>query len=132
MAKPRSKPKSKTAAKSKPAKSKSKPKATVKAAKPKTRAMANPVRRLENEEVRITEWQFDPGAETGHHRHEYDYVVVPLTDGLLRLISADGEAKAQLKQGIAYFRKAGVEHNVINGGKKYLAFVEVELIEHPG
>ena len=93
---------------------------------------ANPVRRLENDEVRITEWQFEPGAETGHHRHDYDYVVVPITDGTLRLVTAAGESTAELKIGIAYFRKAGVEHNVINGGDRYLAFVETELLDHPG
>lgn len=93
---------------------------------------AEPVPLLENDEVRVTEWRFQPGAETGHHRHGYDYVVVPITDGTLRLITAAGEATAELKTGVAYFRKAGVEHNVINGGKAYLAFVEIELLEHPG
>jgi hypothetical protein len=32
--------------------------------------------------VRVTEWRFKPGAETGH-RHEADHVVVPLGDGHL-------------------------------------------------
>ena len=44
---------------------------------------AKPVSRVDNAEVRVTEWQFEPGAATGHHRHEFDYVVVPLVDGLL-------------------------------------------------
>ena len=35
--------------------------------------------RIDNERVRVTEWRFAPGAHTGHHRHEYPYVVVPLT-----------------------------------------------------
>ena len=119
-AKPKGRPKSRT---------KAKPRAR---AKPKLRAVAEPVARFENAEAKVTEWQFDPGAETGHHRHAYDYVVVPLTDGILRLISAAGESQAELKKGVAYFRKAGVEHNVINAGKTYLAFVEIELVEHPG
>jgi quercetin dioxygenase-like cupin family protein len=93
---------------------------------------AEAVSRLENGEVRVTEWRFAPGAETGWHRHEYDYVVVPLTDGTLRIVAAAGESAAELKQGVAYFRKAGVEHNVINAGDKYLAFVDIELVEHPG
>lgn len=95
-------------------------------------AKAEAVPRVENEEVRVTEWQFAVGAETGYHRHEYDYVVVPLNDGVLRLITPQGEATAKLKKGVAYFRKAGVEHNVINAGGQYLAFVETELLEHPG
>jgi quercetin dioxygenase-like cupin family protein len=71
------------------------------------------------------------GAETGWHRHEYDYVVVPLTDGLLRIVAGAGESSAELKQGVAYSRKAGVQHNVINAGEDFLAFIEVELFEHP-
>jgi beta-alanine degradation protein BauB len=92
---------------------------------------ANPVPRMNNPQVRITEWQFEPGAATGFHRHEFDYVVVPLVDGLLRLVAADGESTAELRKGVAYFRKAGVEHDVINAGDKPLAFVEVELLDYP-
>jgi quercetin dioxygenase-like cupin family protein len=92
---------------------------------------AESVSRVENGEVRVTEWRFMPGAETGWHRHKYDYVVVPLTDGILRVVDGAGESTAELKQGVAYFRKAGVEHNVINAGDKALAFVDIELVEHP-
>lgn len=95
-------------------------------------AKAQAVQRVVNETVRLTEWQFAPGAETGHHRHDYDYVVVPLCDGTLRIVSAEGESTAALSTGVAYFRKAGVEHNVINAGDAYLAFVETELLDHPG
>jgi quercetin dioxygenase-like cupin family protein len=92
---------------------------------------AKPVPRVDNAEVRVTEWQFEPGAATGHHRHEFDYVVVPLVDGLLRLIAADGDSSAELRRGVACFRKAGVEHDVINAGDKPLAFVEIESPDHP-
>ena len=30
---------------------------------------------VDNDEVIVTEWRFAPGAETGRHRHGYDYVV---------------------------------------------------------
>ena len=53
--------------------------------------------------VRVTEWQYEPGAATGHHRHEFDYVVVPLVDGVLRLIAADGESSAELREGRRLF-----------------------------
>ena len=92
---------------------------------------AKPVSRVENALVRVTEWQFEPGAATGHHRHEFDYVVVPLVDGLLRIIAAGAESNAELRKGVAYFRKAGVEHDVINAGDQPLAFVEIELLDHP-
>ena len=93
---------------------------------------AEAILRVETDEVRVTEWRFAPGAATGHHRHGYDYVVVPLTAGQLRIVSADGEAQAALAPGGAYFRHAGVEHDVINGGSESLAFVEIELKRQPG
>ena len=31
------------------------------------------------------------------------------------------------EQGDSYFRKAGVRHNVVNGGKAKMVFVELEL-----
>jgi quercetin dioxygenase-like cupin family protein len=80
----------------------------------------------------VTEWRFAAGAETGWHRHEYDYVVVPLTEGLLRIVAGAGESTAELKQGVAYFRRAGMQNNLINAGADFLAFIEVELFEHPG
>ena len=41
---------------------------------------------IENERVRVTRWDFpNPGDCTGWHRHDYDYVVVPLFDGDLRI-----------------------------------------------
>ena len=65
--------------------------------------------------VRVTEWRFAPGAETGEHVHQMDYVVVPSGNGRLKLVSPQGEESfADLKHGVSYFRKAGVHHNVIN------------------
>lgn len=88
--------------------------------------MAVPRVDVDDERLRITEWRFAPGARTGRHRHEYDYVVVPLTDGLLRLEGAQGTTHFELRAGRSYARLAGVEHDVINAGTAELAFVEVE------
>ena len=83
---------------------------------------------IDNEDVRVTEYHFVPDAETNFHKHEFDYVVVPLTDGELSLIGEKGEEiRAKLKRGLSYFRKAGIEHNVINVGKKDLIFIELEM-----
>jgi quercetin dioxygenase-like cupin family protein len=82
---------------------------------------------VDNPLVRVTEWRFAPGAATGHHRHELDYVVVPLTTGALRLVGASGETTADLVAGQAYFRAAGVEHDVHNPNPFDFAFVEIEL-----
>lgn len=93
---------------------------------------AESVLHIDADLVRVTEWRFHPGAATGHHRHGYDYVIVPLTAGTLRIVTASGEVTAELTPGGAYFRKAGVEHDVINAGSEPLAFVEVELKDHAG
>src|SRR5712672_2522763 len=46
---------------------------TIMAARPQAVATI----KIEEPHVRVTEFRFAPGAETGWHRHEYDYVVVP-------------------------------------------------------
>ena len=67
---------------------------------------------------------------TGWHRHPYDYVVVPLFDGVLEIDVGNGERiKAQMKHGIPYYRDLGVEHDVINGNDFECAFIEIELLE---
>lgn len=89
---------------------------------------AVPTVQVDDERVRVTEWRFAPGAETGEHIHQMDYVVVPLGDGRLKLVSPGGEASfADLKHGMSYSRKAGVHHNVINANEFEYAFVEIEL-----
>jgi quercetin dioxygenase-like cupin family protein len=82
---------------------------------------------IDNERVKVTEWRFAPGAETGWHRHAMDYVVVPQTTGPLLLETAQGPVTSQLTAGVAYARSVGVEHNVINPGATEFVFVEVEL-----
>lgn len=88
---------------------------------------AIPTVQMDNERVRVTEWRFAPGASTGHHRHELDYVVVPLHDGRLRLVELAGTREVTLKAGVSYARSAGVEHEVINPNDFEFAFVEIEL-----
>jgi quercetin dioxygenase-like cupin family protein len=86
---------------------------------------------IDDERFKVTEWRFAPGAETGWHRHGHDYVIVPLTDGTLSLdLPGGGKAAAQLRQGVPYSRREGVEHNVINGSDTQpLAFLEVEVVD---
>ena len=91
------------------------------------RAKAVPTVKIDNAEVRVTEWRFTPGAHTGHHRHEYPYVVVPLTTGALTITGAAGDSTAQLTAGDPYFRPAGVEHDVVNASATPFAFIEIEL-----
>ena len=91
---------------------------------------ATPTIQTDNDRVRVTEWRFAPGAETGFHIHEMDYVIVPIVSGRLKLVEPDrAESIAELTAGVSYFRKAGVHHNVINDNEFEIAFVEVELKE---
>ena len=70
-----------------------------------------------------------PQAETGWHRHGYDYIVVPLTSGRLLLEQPDGSTQsAELRLHQPYARSVGVEHNVINDNAFELAFLEIELL----
>jgi len=88
---------------------------------------AIPAVQIDNERVIVTEWTFAPGAETGQHVHGFDYVVVPLTSGTLRLIEPAGTRDAQLIAGVSYCRPAGVSHNVINVNAHEFRFLEIEL-----
>ena len=91
------------------------------------RPKAVATQQIDNERVIVTEWRFAPGAETGWHRHAFDYIVLPGLDGQLLLQSDEGERIAELFAGQAYFRRAGVEHNVINANDYEFYFVETEL-----
>ncbi len=82
---------------------------------------------IDNERVIVTEWTFAPGAETGQHVHAHDYVVVPMTTGILRLVESAGIRDAPLKAGVSYTRPAGVNHNVINANAFEFRFLEIEL-----
>ncbi len=94
---------------------------------PTPRPQAEPSKQFETDRVIVTQWRFPPGAETGWHRHGYDYVVVPLTTGSLLLASAEGEKTAELETGRSCARSEGVEHNVINANDFEFSFIEVEL-----
>ena len=90
--------------------------------------LAVPTVFIDNERLRTTEWRFAPGAQTGRHVHEMDYMVVPMLDGRLRIDTPDGQSTiAELKAGVPYYRPAGVDHNVINANDYEFWFIEVEL-----
>jgi quercetin dioxygenase-like cupin family protein len=89
---------------------------------------AVPTIQIDNSRTRVTEWRFPPGASTGWHRHEMDYVVTPMTNGQLKLIDNEGtETIADLQCGQSYFRNTGVEHDVVNINKFEFIFVETEF-----
>ena len=83
---------------------------------------------IDNDQVRVTRFDFAPGAHTGWHRHEHDYVITAITELNMRLEEPDEtEREVTVVAGEAYFRNVGVEHNVINMGSAPMSFIEVEL-----
>lgn len=83
---------------------------------------------VDDDRVKVTRWDFAPGAETGWHRHGMDYVVTTITPCTFQLEEPGGGTRTvDMEAGVAYRRDEGVEHNVVNGGSQPMAFVEVEL-----
>jgi beta-alanine degradation protein BauB len=84
---------------------------------------------VDDERVRVTTWTFEgAGAATGQHRHEFDYVVVPITGGAFRVIDLDGsEGEMNQIAGAPYLGAAGTAHNVVNAADQEVAFVEIEF-----
>lgn len=81
--------------------------------------------------IRVTKWHFPrKGDNTGWHKHAHDYVVVPLFDGVLEIADSQGNIKhSVVENGGSYARLAGVEHDVINGNREAVSFVEIEFLK---
>ena len=92
---------------------------------------AVPTVQRDDDNLRITRWDFAPGAVTGWHTHSWPYYVVMLTDGILRRHDGTNVAESVLKAGDAYDRASGVQHDVMNGSDHPVAFVEIE-VKRPG
>ncbi|WP_341895016.1 cupin domain-containing protein [Ferrovibrio terrae] len=91
-------------------------------------ASATPTQQADDERVRITRWDFAPGAATGFHVHEYPYTVTYLTAAKLKIVDKDGqESLVEMAAGGSYSRPKGIAHDVINAGAAPMAFVEVEI-----
>ena len=86
---------------------------------------------IDNNRVKVTEWRFPPGGETGWHRHAMEYVVVPMTSGSLLLETLQGDIQSLLTVGVSYTRPMGVEHNVVNDNAHEFVFIEIELKQVP-
>jgi quercetin dioxygenase-like cupin family protein len=90
---------------------------------------ARPTVTADNDQVRVTTVTFGAdGATTGQHRHEFDYVVVPITGGSFLVTETDGSLR-ELAQvaGSPYLGAAGTAHNVANKAGQEAVFVEIEL-----
>ena len=93
-----------------------------------SRPKATATQMIDDDKVRVTRFDFEPEAETGWHKHGFDYVITAVTDCPMRLEEPGGTSRDVLvKAGESYRRSRGVEHNVVNNGTSGMSFVEVEL-----
>ena len=85
---------------------------------------------LDNGVFRVTKWTIRPDGVIPMHKHEYEYVVVPMVTDTMLVRNSDGtEIRADLEAGVADARPAGAEHAASNpGGSADVVFVEVERL----
>lgn len=88
---------------------------------------ALPTVQQDDDAVRITRWDFAPGAVTGWHTHGWPYFIVMLTDATMQVHDGTAVNEVTLAAGQSYRRAPGVSHDVRNGGDAPMAFVEIEL-----
>lgn len=88
---------------------------------------AVPTLQQDDDAVRITRWDFAPGAATGWHTHGWPYFVVLLTDAVLRIDTGSAISDVPLAAGQSYRRPSGIEHDVMNASPHPIAFVEIEI-----
>src|SRR5699024_11215843 len=85
---------------------------------------------LDNGIFRVTRWTIEPDGVIPMHRHDYEYVVVPMVTDSMHVRNADGSSTvADLKAGVSYTRAAGAEHEISNpDGTDDVVFVEIERL----
>lgn len=85
---------------------------------------------LDNGVFRVTRWTIQPGGVIPMHKHDYEYVVVPMVTDAMHVRNSDGTSLvADLEAGVSYTRSAGSEHEVSNpDGTNDIVFVEVERL----
>jgi quercetin dioxygenase-like cupin family protein len=88
---------------------------------------AIPTIQQDDEVVRITRWDFAPGAATGWHEHAWPYFVTMIVAGTLRINDGQSAKEVPLAAGQAYMRPAGIRHDVANASAHDIAFVEIEV-----
>jgi beta-alanine degradation protein BauB len=82
---------------------------------------------IDDGRVRAVRYDLGPGDRIPWHRHEHDYIAIPVTDGRFEIVTADGRTAQSTTAGEPYQRSAGAEHELVNGDAPY-SFVEIELL----
>jgi hypothetical protein len=92
-------------------------------------SVAQHIVNADTDDVRVTTWTFAAaGAATGQHRHEFDYVVVPVTGGRFEVVDVNGAVhRMDQVAGAPYLGTAGTAHDVVSVAAHESVFVEIEL-----
>jgi beta-alanine degradation protein BauB len=70
---------------------------------------------FENERVRIWSIKLDPDQRQPWHKHDFPYVIVPMTEGKNIMYFEDGrEKETNEKVGGVLWREAGAPHELLN------------------
>ena len=88
---------------------------------------AIPTIQRDDADIRITRWDFAPGAVTGWHSHGLPYFIIMLTDSTMRVDDGQTVTEHARKTGESYSRAAGIAHDVMNAASTPMAFVEIEV-----
>ena len=82
---------------------------------------------FEDKKTKITLWRFNPGAETGWHEHDVDYVTIQKSGGRLKLESDTGEVRFvdyEMDRAASY--TAPICHNATNVSDEEVRVIEIE------
>jgi quercetin dioxygenase-like cupin family protein len=92
-----------------------------------TQSVAGPVAG-ENPSARVYKWILAPGAATAMHTHERPYLIVAVTDFVLKMIAPDGQTLThEIKRGDIHWVSSKVTHSLANAGSGAGEIVEIEM-----
>lgn len=72
---------------------------------------AVPTVQQDDQDIRISRWDFQPGAVTGWHTHGWPYFVIMLTDITLSVHNGTEVNEAIFVAGQSYHRPPGIQHD---------------------
>jgi quercetin dioxygenase-like cupin family protein len=86
---------------------------------------------FENDAVRIWSFSVRPGGLKPMHRHELDYVIVPLSGGKVEITTIEGRSRiGEDRVGEVIWQDAGETHQLENLGDAPYRNILVELKGH--
>ncbi|MBI3988426.1 MAG: hypothetical protein HY347_02285 [candidate division NC10 bacterium] len=81
-----------------------------------------------NDKARVYDVILEPNVPSGIHLHEYDYVLIVLEGGTIRVTFPDGKSQdVEVKTGEWRYQKGGVVHETMSVGPKRVRAIVVEL-----